>query len=379
VAIKILKIMKDKYIFIDRDGTIIKEPPDEQIDSLEKLEFVPGVIRNLYRLTRFSGYKLVMVSNQDGLGTDSYPEQDFEKVQDTLLQTLSGEGIEFDSVRIDKSTADASSPDRKPATGLIRDYLEKDLDRERSVVIGDRLSDVELAYNAGIKAIWLSGDKEKLTNELESTCLSVTGNWDKIFSVLNSLTRAVNFSRNTKETDITGKLEVDGSGEAEIHTGLGFFDHMLEQVARHGNMDLALNVKGDLHVDEHHTVEDTGLALGAAFREALQNKKGLSRYGFYVPMDESLASCVLDFGGRPYLVWDAEFRREKIGDLPSELFEHFFHSFADQARCTIHITCKGKNEHHKIEAIFKAFARALREAVKQDVENYSLPSTKGAM
>lgn len=371
--------MKDKYIFIDRDGTIIKEPADEQIDSLGKLEFIPGVIRNLYRLIHYSGYKLVMVSNQDALGTDKYSQQDFEKVQDKLLQTLSGEGIEFDSVRIDKSTTEAPSAKRKPATGLISDYLEKDFDRERSVVIGDRLSDVELAYNAGIKAIWLKGNREKLPGNLESSCISVAEGWDEIFSVLNSLSRTVTISRKTKETDITGRLSIDGRGKSEIHTGLGFFDHMLEQVSRHGNINLRLNVKGDLYVDEHHTVEDTGLALGAAFREALQNKKGLNRYGFYVPMDESLASCILDFGGRPYLVWNVAFQREKIGDVPTELFEHFFHSFAEQARCNIHITCKGKNEHHKIEAIFKAFARALKEAVKQDVESDSLPSTKGVI
>ena len=371
--------MKTKYIFLDRDGTLINEPPDEQIDSLEKLEFMPGVIRNLHRLIRFTGYKLVMVTNQDGLGTPGYPEEVYEQVQSKLLDILSREGVEFESIRVDASTADDPSPNRKPSTGLIRDYLEGEIDMERSVVIGDRLTDVEMANKAGLKAIWFTGPGKILPSKFSETCLTQTDSWDQVFDQLNTLDRTVEISRTTKETEISGTLSLDGSGDGSISTGLGFFDHMIEQIARHGGIDLQLTTKGDLHVDEHHTIEDTGLALGDAFAGALRNKKGLKRYGFYVPMDESLAGCVIDFGGRPAMVWEVSFNRERIGDVPTEMFEHFFRSFAERAKCNLHIRAKGKNGHHKIEAVFKAFARAMKDAIRQDKGNEVLPSTKGVL
>lgn len=371
--------MKNTYLFLDRDGTIIKEPPDEQIDTLEKLELLPSVIRNLYRLTHFLDYKLVMVTNQDGLGTVDYPLEAYEKVQSKLIKTLSNEGIEFENIRVDTSKKEAPSENRKPSIGLIQDYLDEDIDMERSVVIGDRLTDLDMAGNAGLKGIWFANGGENPGAERSRFCLAVTDDWDRIFYILNSLDRSVNIARSTSETEISGTLSLNGSGISDIKTGMGFFDHMLEQIPRHGAIDLQLTTKGDLHVDEHHTIEDTGLAIGEAFRRALKNKKGLKRYGFYVPMDESVANCVVDFGGRSSLVWEVDFNREKIGDVPTEMFEHFFSSFAAEAQCNIHITASGKNEHHKIEAVFKAFARALKMAVDQDVESSEQPSTKGVI
>ncbi|MFO8235770.1 MAG: bifunctional histidinol-phosphatase/imidazoleglycerol-phosphate dehydratase HisB [Bacteroidales bacterium] len=369
--------MNKKYIFIDRDGTIIEEPPDKQIDSLDKLEFKPGVFRNLYKITQLLNYKLVMVSNQDALGNTTYPNESFDKVQQKMLKTLQNEDIAFDSIRIDTSTAKAPSDTRKPSAGLIRDYLQTDFDREKSVVVGDRLTDVEMAKNAGLKAIWLNNTNKKLPSKLQNNCLRVANHWDDIFDELNSLGRSATIRRTSKESKITGKLALDGKGIYSIQTGLGFFNHMLEQLSLHGKMDLELETQGDLEVDEHHTIEDTGLALGEAFNRALENKKGLNRYGFYVPMDDSTASCIIDFGGRPHLKWEASFNREKIGDVPTEMFSHFFRSFSEKAQCNLHIRAKGHNEHHKVEAIFKAFARALKSAIEQNNETEQIPTTKG--
>lgn len=371
--------MRTKYLFIDWDGTIIEEPPDEQIDGLEKLEFKPGVIRNLYKITNQLNYKLVMVSNQDGLGSSDYPRESFDKVQQKMLKIMQNEGIEFESIRIDTSTAKHPSDKRKPSTGLIKDYLSTEFNREKSIIIGDRLTDIELAKNAELKAIWLNKKNLLPPPQLQNTCLLVTNHWDDIFDKLKSLGRTATINRISKETKITGKLTLDGKGAYNIQTGLGFFNHMVEQIALHGNMDLELQVSGDLQVDEHHTIEDTGLALGEAFNRALDNKKGLNRYGFYVPMDDCLASCIIDFGGRPYLVWDVSFNREKIGDVPTEMFRHFFHSFSEKAQCNIRISAKGENEHHKTEAVFKAFARALRTATEQNKTIEQIPTTKGIM
>lgn len=371
--------MAHKYLFIDRDGTLIREPDDEQVDTLEKLEFMPGVFRNLYRISQWLDYRLVMVSNQDGLGSASYPQEAFDRVQDKLLQAMTNEGIRFDAVLIDDSGPEAPSPNRKPNTGLVKAYLNDDIDKQASFVIGDRLSDVELARNMGLQAIYLASQGTTIPDMLSSSCSLVTPGWEKIFSFLRSRSRTSWFGRDTRETSVKGSLSLDGSGQHEIRTGLGFFDHMLAQIASHGGMDLKLEAHGDLYVDEHHTIEDVGLALGKAFYEAQGNKKGLSRYGFHVPMDESRASCLVDFGGRPYLSWDVQFKREKIGDVPTEMFQHFFRSFADEAKCNIHLKAGGGNEHHKIEAIFKAFARALRMALRQDREDMSIPSTKGSL
>ena len=371
--------MKRKYLFVDRDGTLIREPADEQVDSLDKLEFLPGVFRNLFQITHWLGYRLVMVSNQDGLGTSSYPREAFEKVQAKVVKAFSNEGVAFDEVLIDGSTAASPSSSRKPNTGLVEGYLKEDFDREASLVVGDRLSDVELARNMGIGAILLSEGEPQVPDGLKDACRLVTGFWDRIFFMLRGLSRSARFDRHTHETRISGMLSLDGSGRQDIATGLGFLDHMLAQLVRHGGLDLEMKVDGDLHVDEHHTIEDAGLALGRGVATALGNKKGMSRYGFYVPMDESLAYCVIDMGGRPYLSWDVAFSREKVGDVPTEMFEHFFRSFADQARCNIHIEAGGKNEHHKIEAVFKAFARALKMAARTDETNMSMPTTKGKL
>ncbi|MBS3806234.1 MAG: bifunctional histidinol-phosphatase/imidazoleglycerol-phosphate dehydratase HisB [Bacteroidales bacterium] len=371
--------MARKYLFLDRDGTLIREPADEQIDSLEKLEFMPGVFRNLYQISQWLDYHLVMVSNQDGLGTASYPTAAFDLVQNKLLQSMANEGIHFDSVLIDDSKAEAPSPNRKPNTGLVEAYLEDETDKQASLVIGDRLSDVELARNMGLQAILLASEETRVPEALSDSCILVTLSWDRIFSFLRSLSRRVRFERTTEETSVRGQLSLDGTGQHHIKTGLGFFDHMLTQIARHGGMDLQIQVNGDLYVDEHHTMEDVGLAMGKAFLEAQGNKKGLARYGFHVPMDDSQASCLIDLGGRPYLSWEVEWSREKIGDVPTEMFEHFFRSFADEARCNIHLRAGGRNEHHKIEAVFKAFARALRMALRQDTTDMSIPTTKGKL
>ncbi|MGM0377772.1 MAG: bifunctional histidinol-phosphatase/imidazoleglycerol-phosphate dehydratase HisB [Bacteroidota bacterium] len=365
--------MTKKYLFLDRDGTLIREPEDEQIDTLEKLELIPGVIRNLYKLQYQLDYRLVMVTNQDGLGTADYPEASFRLVQNKLLTMLENEGIHFEAVKIDTSTKSDPSPNRKPGTGMIEAYLSDGLDVDNSFVIGDRLTDAEMAEKAGLKSI-LTGKSTQ--NETQGNRLNVLS-WDEIYEHLRA--RPSFIDRKTKETLITGKLVLNGTGKSEIHTGLGFFDHMLEQLPGHSKIDLWLNTKGDLNVDEHHTIEDTGLALGEAFVPALGNKKGLQRYGFSLPMDESQASCLIDLGGRAYLKWNVEFKREYIGDMPTEMFEHFFRSFAEASKSTIHISAEGKNEHHKIEAVFKAFARALKMAVQKDEQDEQLPTSKGKM
>jgi imidazoleglycerol-phosphate dehydratase/histidinol-phosphatase len=370
--------MMTRYLFLDRDGTLITEPADEQVDSLEKLEYLPGVFRNLYLITHLLDYRLIMVSNQDGLGTSSYPEKKFQLVQEKLLKAFENEGIRFEEVLIDSSFPDDQSSNRKPNTGMVRSYLQGGLGRH-SFVIGDRDTDVLLARNMGLHGIKLGDPDQSVPEELADDCALVASHWDEVFAYLRKFSRTARIARKTGETDISGSLALDGTGQSEIQTGLGFFNHMLEQIARHGNMDLTLDVKGDLDVDEHHTIEDTGLALGEAFLRAVGNKKGLERYGFSVPMDESLARCVMDLSGRIHLEWEVEFARERIGGVPTEMFEHFFKSFAQEARCTIHISAKGRNEHHKVEAVFKAFARSLKMAVKQDVYNATIPTTKGKL
>jgi len=377
-----------RILFIDRDGTLIKEsPPTYQIDDFSKLEFYPGVFEYMGRIARELDYELVMVTNQDGLGTPAFPESKFQPVQDFVMQCLANEGIAFSAVHIDTSFPADHSPLRKPGTGMLKAYLNNDqYDIAGSYVIGDRITDVQLAKNLGCQAIWLKhdihlGGKEvqDSLSELEKVVALETIHWSSIYSFLKSGLREVVHERNTKETRIRIKLNADGAGKADIHTGLGFFDHMLEQIARHGNMDLSIQVQGDLQVDEHHTIEDTGIALGEAMALALADKRGMERYGFALPMDEADAQVLLDFGGRNWIVWNAHFQREKVGDMPTEMFFHFFKSFSDAARCNLNITCHGQNEHHKIEAIFKAFARAIRMAVKKDPLRNNLPTTKGVL
>ena len=367
-----------KILFIDRDGTLIIEPPEDfQVDSLEKLEFYPGVFRYLSQITETMDFDLVMVSNQDGLGTSSFPEETFFPVQEKIIKTLKNEGIVFSDILIDRSFPEEQALTRKPRTGLFTEYLTGDYDLKNSFVIGDRLTDMELAKNLGCKGILLAGS-DKSGFDAETQVLQ-TDSWKEIYRFLRLSHRTVKLSRKTKETQIDLSLNLDGEGNAQIQTGIGFFDHMLEQVSRHSSVDLNLSVKGDLEVDEHHTIEDVALVLGQAMKEALGDKKGIERYGFYVPMDDSLAQVFIDFGGRNWLVWDAEFKREKIGSMPTEMFFHFFKSFSDAAGCNLHIRATGTNEHHKIEAIFKAFARALKRAVQQNPEDMTLPSTKGVL
>jgi len=374
-----------RILFIDRDGVILQEPPtDFQIDSLEKTSFVKGAITALSKIANEFDYYKVMITNQDGLGTTSYPEKDFHPYQDLMIRTLQSEGFAFDEIHIDKTFAKDNQPTRKPGTALLNHLLNnKEFDIENSFVIGDRWSDIELAKNLGCKAIYLASPLHQLTDEqennLRSTIAYETNDWNDIYTFLKLGLRKVSHERNTNETKIKVELNVDGSGKANIHTGLGFFDHMLEQIARHGKMDLSIETKGDLHIDEHHTIEDTGLALGEAFAKALIDKKGMERYGFALPMDEAEAKVLIDFGGRNWLVWNAEFKREKIGEMPTEMFFHFFKSFSDAAKCNLNIECKGDNEHHKIEAIFKAFAKAIKMAVKRDPLSNYLPSTKGVL
>lgn len=375
--------MKPKVLFIDRDGTLIVEPPvDYQVDSLEKLEFCPGVFRNLYGLRKTTGYQFVIVSNQDGMGTEIFPEKDFLQVQEKFLKAFENEGIFFNEVLIDPSRPEDQSPNRKPRTGMVKKYLQGDHDLEHSYVIGDRITDIALAANMGTRGI-LYGAEEKRSElreaGLEEHCVLISESWDEIGRFLRSSLRTSSIVRRTNETDIEVHLALDGSGTSEISTGLGFFDHMLEQISRHGNFDLTVKVAGDLHVDEHHTIEDTGLALGEAFIRALGNKKGICRYGFTLPMDDALASAAVDFGGRPWLVWDVTFKREKIGDVPTEMFYHFFKSFSDTSGSNLNIKSAGENEHHKIEAVFKAFSKALRGAVALDPDSDKLPSTKGVL
>ena len=376
--------MPKRVLFLDRDGTLIKEPStDYQIDSLEKLEFIPGAICNLARVARHLDFEWVMVTNQDGLGTSSYPEEAFNKVQEKVLNTLAGEGIRFDHIHIDRSLPEANAPGRKPRTGLVGNHLTRDHDLESAFVIGDRLTDVELAKNLGCKAILIKPENEAQPalreQELEKHCPLSTDDWTKIVDFLFIQERTAYVERNTSETKIRINLNLDGNGKCHIQTGLGFFDHMLEQIGRHAGCDLDIQVEGDLHVDEHHTIEDTALALGEAFKKALGNKRGIERYGFSLPMDDCMAHVALDFGGRPWLIWKAKFKREQVGDLPTEMFMHFFKSFSDAAAANLYIKAKGDNEHHKIEAIFKALARAIKAAIRKDYMSDQLPSTKGAL
>ncbi|MBY0426152.1 MAG: bifunctional histidinol-phosphatase/imidazoleglycerol-phosphate dehydratase HisB [Cytophagales bacterium] len=366
-----------KILFIDRDGTIIVEPPvDKQVDSLEKLEFLPKVITNLHRIARELDYEFVMVTNQDGLGTDSFPEETFWPAHNKMLKTLEGEGVVFSEILVDRSFEHENKPTRKPGTGMLTHYLSGEFDLTNSFVIGDRLTDVKLAQNLGSKAILITSDSSISTEN----CSLVTNDWDEIYSFLKIPPRIAEVKRVTKETDISIYLNLDGTGKTDIHTGLGFFDHMLDQLGRHSGADLNVHVKGDLHIDEHHTVEDTALALGEAYVKALGDKKGIDRYGFLLPMDESLSQVAIDFSGRPWLVWDVKFQREKIGDVPTELWHHFFKSFTDTSKSNLNIKCEGENEHHKIESVFKAFAKAIKMAVKRDIANLGmLPSTKGVL
>lgn len=360
-----------KVLFIDRDGTIIREPADEQVDSFEKMMFLPGVITALSAIARETDFELVMVTNQDGLGTDSYPENTFWPVQNKMLEILKGEGVVFTEIFIDKTVPSQNAPTRKPGTAMLVKYLSQGIALSSSYVIGDRLTDIQLAKNLGCNAIFI-GDKN-----LPDAALSTT-DWNIIYTFLKQIPRTARVERKTSETDIQIELNLDGSGKSSIDTGIGFFDHMLEQISRHGNIDLEIKVKGDLHIDEHHTIEDVALALGEAFLKAMGKKKGIERYSFILPMDDCLAQIALDFGGRPWLVWDVKFSREKIGEVPTELFFHFFKSFSDSAKCNINIIAEGDNEHHKIEAVFKAFARAIKTAVRQ-TENFNMPSTKGSL
>lgn len=362
-----------KVLFIDRDGTILVEPKsDFQVDSFEKFSFLPKSIYNLVKIARELDYELVMVTNQDGLGTDSYPEDTFWPYQNKMLEILESEGVTFSDILIDRSFEHEGLETRKPGIGMMSKYLNGGYDLENSYVIGDRLTDVQLAKNLGTKAILIADFQS------EDAALN-TNHWDEIYTFLKLPERKASIRRQTSETDISIDLNLDGTGKMDIHTGLGFFDHMLEQLAKHGKLDLSIQVKGDLHIDEHHTIEDTGLALGEAFLQALGDKKGITRYGFLLPMDDVLAQAAIDFGGRPWIVWDAEFKREKVGDMPTEMFFHFFKSFSDAAKCNLNIKAEGQNEHHKIEAIYKAFAKAIRMAVQRNLNDNSLPTTKGVL
>ncbi len=371
-----------RILFIDRDGVLIKEPPDQQIDSFDKLEFYPGVFSWLSKIAAETDYELVMVTNQDGLGTASFPEETFWPVHNKLLKSLEGEGIVFNAIHIDRSLASENKPTRKPGIGMLTQYISGSYDLANSYVIGDRLTDMELAKNLGAKGIYINNGvlNEKIeASNLANFCALTTTSWKEIYQYLVAPNRKASISRATKETAIVISLNLDGIGTSSINTGLGFFDHMLDQLAKHGQLDLEVEVKGDLHIDEHHTIEDTALALGEAFLKALGDKRGIERYGFCLPMDDCLAQVVIDFGGRPWLVWDAEFVREKIGEMPTEMFIHFFKSFSDASKCNLNIKAEGKNEHHKIEAIFKAFAKSIKMAVKKDAANNQLPSTKGTL
>ena len=374
--------MKKKVLFIDRDGTIVIEPPvDYQLDAFEKLEFYPKAIRNLYFIRQKLDFEFAMVTNQDGLGTPSFPEDTFWPVHNLVLNTLRNEGVTFDEIFIDRSFPEDNAPTRKPRTGMLTRYINnEDYDLAGSFVIGDRATDVELANNLGCKAILLQDDKECLKEKnLEDICVLATTNWDRVAEFLFAGERTAEVQRTTKETDIRIRLNLDGNGTCHINTGLGFFDHMLEQIGKHGGIDLDITVKGDLEVDEHHTIEDTAIALGECIYQALGNKRGIERYGFCLPMDDCLCQVALDFGGRAWLVWDAEFHREKIGDMPTEMFLHFFKSLSDSARMNLNIKAEGQNEHHKIEGIFKALARSIKMAVRRDIYHYEVPSSKGCI
>lgn len=371
-----------RALFIDRDGTLIVEPPvDFQVDSLEKLEIIPKVIRNMWLISRNLDYELVMVSNQDGLGTDAYPLEAFSLVQGKIIRIFENEGIHFNDVLIDSSMPYENAPTRKPNTGMLGKYMNGSYDLSSSFVIGDRMTDVRLARNLGCKAILYTGNTSGETpdDDLKECLVLVTDDWDRVYSYVAAPVRSATIERNTRETRIQVSLNLDGHGRTDISTGLGFFDHLLDQIGRHSGCDLTIRATGDLHVDEHHTVEDTALALGDAFVKVLGDKRGIQRYGFVLPMDDCLVQVAIDFGGRPYLIWNAEFTREKVGDLPTELFSHFFRSFSDNARCNLNIKAEGINEHHKIEAIFKAFAKAVRMAIRRDPTNFEIPTTKGIL
>ena len=374
--------MKKKVLFIDRDGTLVIEPPvDYQLDSLEKLEFYPKVFRNLGFIRSKLYFEFVMVTNQDGLGTSSFPEETFWPAHNLMLKTLEGEGITFDEILIDRSFPEDNAPTRKPRTGMLTKYLNNpEYDLAGSFVIGDRPTDVELAKNLGCRAIYLQNSPETLKEKgLEEVCALATTDWDQIAEFLFAGERKAEVRRTTKETDIDVALNLDGNGTCDISTGLGFFDHMLDQIVHHAGISLDLQVRGDLQVDEHHTIEDTAIALGEAIRRALGSKLGIGRYGFCLPMDECRAAVLLDFGGRIELIWNARFSREYVGDVPTEMFRHFFKSLAESARCNLYVEAEGENEHHKIEAIFKAFARALRTAIARDNFHFELPSSKGTL
>ena len=370
-----------KVLFIDRDGTLIIEPPvDFQVDSLQKLEFYPKVLRNLHFIRRKLDFEFVIATNQDGLGTKSFPEKDFWLPQNKMIQTFAGEGIIFDDVLIDSSFPEDNAPTRKPRTGMFEKYMLGEYDLKKSFVIGDRLTDIELAKNIGCKGILLNDDKLlDDAPELKETCVLATTDWDCITDYLYAGGRTSLVHRKTNETDIYVSINLDGKGNSEISTGIGFFDHLLDQIGKHSGIDLVIKAKGDLHVDEHHTVEDVAIALGEALFKALGDKRGIERYGFCLPMDDCLCSVALDFGGRPWLVWNVEYRREKVGDMPTEMFVHFFKSLADAAKMNLNIKAEGDNEHHKIEGTFKALARAIKMAIKRDINHFDLPSTKGVI
>ena len=372
---------RKKVLFIDRDGTIIVEPPvTYQVDTLEQMEFLPGVLRNLYFIRQKLDFEWAMVTNQDGLGTLIYPQEHFDTVQAKFIQTLANEDIHFDKIFIDTSFPQDNLPTRKPGTALLTEYFSEEYDLENSFVIGDRYSDVELAKNLGCKAIYINEGTEILREkDLLEYCALQTTSWDRIAEFLFAGERTATIKRTTKETDILIELNLDGSGTCSIDTGLKFFDHMLEQIGKHSGCDLTIKVQGDLQVDEHHTIEDTAIALGEAFGKALGNKRGIERYGFYLPMDDCLCSVALDFGGRAWLVYDVDFKREYVGDLPTEMILHFFKSFSDAAKMNLNIKAEGENEHHKIEGIFKALAKSIKMAIKRDIYQFELPSTKGLL
>ena len=377
---------KKRVLFIDRDGTIIKETADEQIDAFDKILFYPKAFTYLGKIAKELDYELVMITNQDGLGTDIFPEETFWPVHNFILKSFENEGVVFDKVFLDRTFPEDKAPTRKPGTGLLTEYFSNDYDLANSYVIGDRLTDMELAKNLGSKGIFINDNTNLGTSEItvkrdeiDERIVFEGSDWEKIYEFLKLNNRSAELHRKTNETDIKIRLDLDGTGKSNIETGLAFFDHMLDQLARHGQMDLDIKVNGDLAVDEHHTIEDTAIALGEVFHKALGNKLGIERYGFCLPMDDCLAQVALDFGGRNWLVWEAEFKREKVGDMPTEMFHHFFKSFSDGAKANLNIKAEGTNEHHKIEAIFKAFAKAIKMAVKRDVEKMVLPSTKGVL
>jgi imidazoleglycerol-phosphate dehydratase/histidinol-phosphatase len=378
--------MKKRVLFIDRDGTIIKETVDEQIDAFDKMIFYPKAFTYLGKIAKELDFELVMITNQDGLGTDSFPEETFWPVHNFILKSFENEGVQFSEILIDRTFPNENAATRKPGIGLLKKYFSEDYDLQNSFVIGDRLTDMELSKNLGAKGIFINdninlGTTEISTKaeELQKSIALETNDWQRIYEFLKLKKRFAEIQRKTNETDISIKLNLDGTGQSDINTGISFFDHMLDQLTRHGQMDLEITVKGDLEVDEHHTIEDTAIALGEVFNKALGDKLGMERYGFCLPMDDCLAQVAIDFGGRNWLVWDANFKREMIGQMPTEMFYHFFKSFTDGAKANLNIKAEGTNEHHKIEAIFKAFAKAIKMAVKRDAEKMILPSTKGRL